>query len=143
MKKIIKGKLYDTETAKELGWYENIADVGNFSHFSETLYRKKTGEFFIHGVGGPSTKYSRRVEQNCWSSGEQIIPLTVKAAQEWAEEHLDAEEYEKIFGAVGEDEEDVLITFKAPATLDRKLGDKATELGTSKSDLLRSLIEKL
>ena len=38
MKKIIKGKLYDTTTAKELGWWENIQDVRNFSHFSETLY---------------------------------------------------------------------------------------------------------
>lgn len=143
MKRIIKGRLYDTDTAKELGWYENIADVRNFNHFSETLYRKKTGEFFLHGEGGPATKYSQRVDQNSWSGGEDIIPLSVENARIWAEEHLSADDYEKIFGAVSEDEEDILLTFKAPAALDRKLSDKAAELGISKSELLRQLIEKM
>ena len=143
MKKIIKGKLYDTTTAKELGWWENIQDVRNFSHFSETLYRKRTGEFFLYGKGGPSTKYSQRVDQNCWSGGEDIIPVSAENARSWAEERLDADDYEKIFGPVSEDEEDILITFKASAAQDRKLADMAAERGTSKSELLRSLIDSL
>lgn len=143
MKKILKGKLYDTDTAQKLASWENIQDSGSFHHMEETLYRKRNGEFFLHGAGGARTQYAKQFEDNMWGYGEAIIPITVKAAQEWAEEHLDAEEYEKIFGAVAEDEEDVLITFKAPANLDRKLADKAAELGTSKSELLRSLIEKL
>ena len=143
MKRIIKGKVYDTATAKELGWWENIQDVRNFSHFSETLYRKRTGEFFLYGKGGPSTKYSQRVDQNCWSGGEDIIPISVDNAQAWVEDHLDAEDYEKIFGTVDEDAEDILLTFKAPASLDKKLTDKATVLGISKSELLRQLIEKM
>lgn len=143
MKKIIKGKLYDTTTAKELGWWENIQDVRNFSHFSETLYRKRTGEFFLYGKGGPSTKYSQRVDQNCWSGGEDIIPVSAENARIWAEEHLDADDYEKIFGPVSEDEEDILITFKASAAQDRKLADVAAERGTSKSELLRAMIDSL
>lgn len=143
MKKIIKGRLYDTATAKELGWWENIQDVRNFSHFSETLYRKRTGEFFLYGKGGPSTKYSQRVDQNCWSGGEDIIPVSAENARSWAEEHLDADDYEKIFGPVSEDDEDILITFKASAAQDRKLADVAAERGTSKSELLRSMIDSL
>ena len=143
MKKIIKGRLYDTTTAKELGWWENIQDVRNFSHFSETLYRKRTGEFFLYGKGGPSTKYSQRVDQNCWSGGEDIFPVSAENARSWAEEHLDADDYEKIFGPVSEDEEDILITFKASAAQDRKLADVAAERGTSKSELLRSMIDSL
>lgn len=143
MKKIIKGKVYDTQTAKKLGCYENMQDVRNFNHFEEELYRKKTGEFFLYGNGGPASKYSRRVEQNTWSGGEDIIPLDFDNARAWAEENLDADDYEKIFGAVDEESEDVLLTFKAPAALDRKLGDKATALGISKSELLRQLIEKM
>lgn len=143
MKKIIKGRMYDTTTAKELGWWENIQDVRNFSHFSETLYRKRTGEFFLYGKGGPSTKYSQRVDQNCWSGGEDIIPVSAENARSWAEEHLDADDYEKIFGPVSEDEEDILITFKASAAQDRKLADVAAERGTSKSELLRSMIDSL
>lgn len=143
MKRIIKGKVYDTETAKKLGCYENMQDVSNFNHFEDELYRKKTGEFFLYGHGGPASKYSRRVESNTWSGGEAIIPLDYDDARAWAEKHLDADEYEDIFGAVSEDEEDHTIHFKLPADLDRKLTDMATECKTSKSDLLRQMVEKM
>ena len=143
MKKVLNGKLYDTDKATRLASWENIQDCRSFNHMEETLYRKRTGEYFLHGCGEARTKYAKRYEDNMWGHGEEIIPLTTKAAQDWAEEHLDGDEYEQIFGAVDEDAEDILITFKAPAALDRKLSDKAAELGTSKSDLLRSLIEKM
>ena len=55
MKKILGGKKYDTETACVVGNYGN----GNsgFGTCSETLYRKRTGEFFLYGEGGPMSKY--------------------------------------------------------------------------------------
>ena len=143
MKKIIKGKAYDTETAKKLGCYENMQEARNFYYYEEELYRKKTGEFFLFGHGGPASKYSRHVEQNTWSGGEDIIPLDYDNARAWAEENLDADEYEGIFGAVSEDEEYHTVHFKLPADLDRKLTDMATECRTSKSDLLRQMVEKM
>lgn len=143
MKKVLNGKLYDTEKAAKMASWENIQDCRSFNHLGETLYRKRTGEYFLHGAGEARTKYAQRYEDNMWGHGEEIIPLTVKAAQEWAEEHLDGDDYERIFGAVDEDAEDILLTFKAPAALDRKLQDKATALGISKSELLRQLIEKM
>lgn len=143
MKKVINGKLYNTDTAKGMGSYENMADVRSFSHFEETLYRKKTGEFFLYGEGGPASKYAERVEQNTWSGGCDIIPLAFETARQWAEDHLDADRYQEIFGEVSEDAEDRLLNFMVPAALDKKLTDKAAELGTSKSDLLRQLIENM
>lgn len=73
MKKIINRKKYDTETAKAVGSWDN----GNpgINYVEETLYRKKTGEYFLHGEGGPNTRY-------CWmggnnsSYGERIMPMT-------------------------------------------------------------------
>lgn len=53
MKKIIDGKMYNTETAKECGTWDNC-EYG-FNRVEETLYRKKTGEFFIHGEGGANS----------------------------------------------------------------------------------------
>ena len=143
MKKVLNGKLYDTDKAQRMAKWQNSRDHTSFAYMEETLYRKRTGEYFLHGAGEARTKYAKRYEDNLWGHGEEIIPITVKAAQEWAEEHLDGDEYEQIFGTIDDESEDVLITFKAPASLDRKLSDKATELGTSKSDLLRSLIEKM
>ena len=63
---------------------------------------KKTGEFFLYGEGGPWSKYSRRISQNEWGGGEEIRPLTLQEAQKWAEKHLDADEYEQVFGEVEE-----------------------------------------
>lgn len=143
MKKVLNGKLYDTEKAQRLASWENIQDVRSFNHMEETLYRKRTGEYFLHGEGEARTRYARQYEGHMWGHGEEIIPLTVEAAQNWAEEHLDGDDYERIFGTVDEESEDILLTFKAPAALDKKLTDKATALGISKSELLRQLIEKM
>ena len=104
MKKIINGKLYNTETAKMVGNGSNYPShyPGDFGYFDEYLYKKKTGEFFLCGKGGPMTKYAHSVGQNCWSGGEDIIPLTTDEAKEWVEKYFDAYEYIAIFGEVEE-----------------------------------------
>lgn len=101
MKKIINGKLYNTETATELGTYWNGYPQGDFSYVSETLYVKKTGEYFLHCEGGPLTEYAKYVGRNkCF--GAYIYPYAEKEAKEWAAEKLTADEYEKLFGEVEE-----------------------------------------
>ena len=50
-------------------------------------------------------EYAIETGQNSWSGGERITPLTVKEAMDWAKNHFDADEYEEIFGEVGEDGE--------------------------------------
>ena len=98
MKHIINGKVYDTEKAKYLG-VDSYSNPSDFHYWCEELYQKRTGEFFLYGKGGPMSRYAERIEQNGWSGGEQIIPLTYDKAREWAEEHLRVEYYEEIFGA--------------------------------------------
>lgn len=102
MKKIIKGKKYDTETAKQVGRWSNTFDWYDFGYCSESLYKKKTGEYFIFGEGGPMSRYSVSTGTNSRSGGFQIIPVSEEEAKEWAEDHLDADNYEKIFGEVEE-----------------------------------------
>lgn len=97
MKKIINGSRYDTETAKRLGRWESGTDIRDLLHYSETLYRTKSGKYFLHGEGGHGTTYGN--SQN----GEQIIPIAEDAAKAWAEEHMDGDDYEATFGAVGDD----------------------------------------
>lgn len=43
MKKIINGKMYNTETATKLGDFWNGLSKSDFRQLSETLYRKKNG----------------------------------------------------------------------------------------------------
>lgn len=46
MKKIINGKMYNTETAEFIDSYES-GYPKDFAYVYEALYRKKTGEFFL------------------------------------------------------------------------------------------------
>lgn len=64
MKRYINGKVYDTSTAQEIGSYANAGNWRDFSHYEETLYRKRTGEYFLHGEGGPMTAYRESMGQN-------------------------------------------------------------------------------
>jgi hypothetical protein len=98
MKKVIGGKIYDTETAEEIGGWSNNLGHSDFRNISESLYRTKKGRFFLAGEGGPMTKYSRRCGDST-GGGEDIQPLTHEEAREWAEEHLSPEEFLKIFVA--------------------------------------------
>lgn len=141
MKKIIDGKLYNTETAKQLGSDSNPCGPRDFHYWHEELYQKRTGEFFLYGEGGPASKYSESCGQNQWRGSEKIIPLSYKSAQEWAEEHLDAEDYEEIFGEVSEEGEDVVISAKLPAAIDTKLRRLAAENGISLTAQIIKLIE--
>ncbi len=100
MKKLIRGKRYNTSTATVCGSYTHKSP-SDFDYVCETLYRKQTGEYFLHGEGGVRTVYAARGESG-WTGGEKIIPYTLEKAQKWAEEHLKSETYEEIFGPVDE-----------------------------------------
>ena len=138
MKKVINGKMYNTETAKLIGSASNGGNWRDFNHYEESMYLKKTGEFFIAGEGGPMTKYSVQIEQNSWSGGSAITPLTYTEAREWAEENLTADEYEAIFGKVEEDDSKQIVTLYLRKDLIESLRRQAQEAGTGLSALIES-----
>ena len=66
MKKIINGKLYDTSTAHLVGEWDNQL-YGNPDYAAESLYRKRTGEFFLrHGGGGGDQRHSGAGKKGLW-----------------------------------------------------------------------------
>lgn len=65
MKKSIKNKIYDTETAKKIGEYKpQFLDVDNLGYYVESLYQKRTGEFFLHGTGDSDSLYKKRNDKS-------------------------------------------------------------------------------
>ena len=101
MKKIINGKMYNTETAILLARRDSGYAYYDYRSFEEILYQKNNGEFFLYGTGGAMSRYAETVGGDI-RGGENIFPLTEKETKKWAEENLSCEEYEKIFGAVEE-----------------------------------------
>lgn len=140
MKKIINGKVYDTNTAEPVGSWDNGCSCSDFGYFGEDLYRKRTGEFFLHGTGGPMSKYSVSYGDNEWGGGEKIIPLSYEASREWAESHLTAEKYEAIFGEVVEDGSRITVTISLSASAVEKAKRAAAQQGISLSAYIESLL---
>lgn len=98
MKKIINGKQYNTETAKKIAEWDCGKARNDFSYVEETLYQKRTGEFFLYGIGGPASWCAYACPTGGYDGGEKIKPLTEEKAREWCENRLDADDYEKIWG---------------------------------------------
>ena len=96
MRRIINNKMYNTETAKEISTHRMYP--GEFREKEETLYRKKTGEFFLAGSGGPRSPYAVQCSYNTWTGGSGIIPLSEDGAKDWLMEHGAVEEYIEAFG---------------------------------------------
>lgn len=139
MKKVIDGAVYSTETAQQLGEWSNSSDVKDFSYCSESLYRTKARRYFLHGEGGANSKYASH-NGDGWSGwGEKIIPMSREAAQKWAEDHLDGDEYEKIFGEVDEsDGQEVLNLLISP-----QLKAKLRELAEIRKISLTALVDEI
>jgi hypothetical protein len=86
MTKTINGKRYNTETATEIGHFNNGYYYNDFYHYSETLYKTNKGNYFLYGSGNAMSKYSCSVGNNGRGGSSDIIPLTESEALEWAEE---------------------------------------------------------
>lgn len=138
MKKIIGGKLYNTDTARLVGEWSNAGDWRDFGHMEEALYQKKTGEFFLHGEGGPASKYAEQTRQNAWTGGEKIIPLSYETARQWAEDHLTAEQYERAFGEVAEDEGRSTLLLSLSTSTIKKIKQEAAQAGLTVSAYIES-----
>ncbi len=76
MKKIIKKKTYNTDTA-DLIQAITFGEFGEETGYEEKLYQTKKGDYFLYGYGGYESKYAE----------ETIIPFTTQEAESWLKEN--------------------------------------------------------
>ena len=77
MKKRIKGKLCDTETAALLGT-KYVGVFGDTNGYEEQLYITRTKQYFMYGNGGSESKYTKAT----------INLLADDQAEEWKKENI-------------------------------------------------------
>lgn len=94
MNKVINERLYDTETAISLSTFKTTTGIFHDKEYIETLFRKKTEEYFLYTKDG-----SKALDD---LDKERITPLSVENAKKWAEKHLSGKKYIEIFGEVQE-----------------------------------------
>lgn len=135
MKKIIGGKRYNTETAKYIGSGFANCGVTDFKYFEEDLYQKKTGEFFLHGKGGPASKYAKEFDGSMWGD-EKIIPISLEEARAWGEKYLSTDEYEEVFEVEEEEEGSVIFSVLLPETLYAELKAEAEKKDVSMKEIV-------
>lgn len=139
MKKIIRGRLYDTEKAAEIG-YDSSSSIHDSSYWHETLYRKRTGEFFLYGEGGAASKYSVCCGQSKWTGEEKIIPLSFEEAQKWTKDHLDADTYRKYFKLSDNTHDKATVSIRLSAAAVNKFKIMASKRDLTASEIIEQLI---
>ena len=101
MRTIIKGRSYDTETATlicEVGSTVRLRTDCGF--WTGTLYRTPGGRYFVVGDGGAYSPFASLMFDGRTGGGEGLRIVDEADARMWAEHELDAEAYERAFGAV-------------------------------------------
>ena len=83
MKRIIQGKVYNTDTATRIGSHVRY-NRGDFQFEDTDLYKTQKGAWFICGEGGPLSRWSRS-EGNGQRGGSGIEAMTTTEALAWCE----------------------------------------------------------
>ena len=96
MKRVIDGKVYNTDTATKIGNYSNGYSCNDFNYLDQTLYLSKKGQFFLVGYGGANTIYAESYG-DMRGEGSTLRLWNKQEALSWASQHLDTEVIEKYF----------------------------------------------
>jgi hypothetical protein len=94
MKRVVDGKLYDTETAELLATDENCLSWSDFRQYCVELYRTQKGTWFTVSDAGPRSKYSNGGD--CWIRDVFAVLGDVEA-REFLNAHSDADTVMRFF----------------------------------------------
>ena len=86
------------------------------------------------------TRYAEAEGQNSWSGGRRIMPMSYDEAKKWAEENLDADEYESIFGAIDESGAKMTVTLSIDSGKWESAKREAAKRGIGISEYIESLL---
>lgn len=100
MKRIIDGKIYNTDTATFIGNHQ-YSHRGDAHSEDTSLFRTPKGAFFVQGTGGAYSRWSRPCGSNGMSGGHGIQALTPTEALAWCEvAGIDADVIAQYFSVV-------------------------------------------
>lgn len=123
MLKIIDGRRYDTSTARLIRQNGNHNEDKDL-RWTETLYRSKTGIWFLYFEGGKKTVYA--------VSG--IRPISEEAAVTWLTENFDKNTAQDVLLNIAG--KPTPVTIQIPQALLKKIESRRKITGQSKTDVV-------
>lgn len=87
MKKILWGKLYDTENSLLLAKIDNWLTKSDFKYFKELLYITKDSNLFLHWEWWPLTSYWIKTGSNWIGGSSNLIALTLDDLYIWLDDN--------------------------------------------------------
>lgn len=98
MRKVICGKVYDTDSATLVSFAKSYdVPYSDFHYIEESVYRKRTGEFFMFAAGGPMTYAVHQCADGTRCSGRVIVPLSEEFAEQVCQWNTDPSETETTY----------------------------------------------
>lgn len=135
-KRTIKGRVYDPSTAALIAEIHNGDQGPTWACVS--LYRKRNGEFFLHGTGGPESEWRKLdPETGEYTDGQEIKPVSYAVASTWAASVLSPSEHAAIFAPASDDKQKLTLSISASALEDLK------RTATIKRKSLSAVVEML
>ena len=122
MLKIIEGRRYDTNTARLIQKKSNQS-ADKEALWEETLYRSKTGLWFLHCAGGKKTIYAK----------PSISPISEEAAVTWLTENFGKTAAQEVLCNVTG--KSVPVTIQIPQALIGKIEAQRKATGQSRTDV--------
>jgi len=102
MKRVIDGRIYNTETATRICRLDSRSDNwGDFRWHETELYKSPRGAFFLAGEGGAMSMWATGDGYGSSIGGSGLRVVDKGEARYYAEAaDLDPDVYEQVFGAV-------------------------------------------
>lgn len=124
MKKVIKGRVYNSNKAKKIAFREK--EIG----CKQELYLTRAGAYFVH------TKEKKPPFL------EKIVPLSAHEAKAWAEKNINASRYTELFSKECSEKGRVPLNITVDPYTKDKLIQMREETGKSISKIIIDLMKK-
>lgn len=129
MLKIFDGRRYNTESARLIRKKSNNS-AEMVSRWEETLYRTKTGLWFLHCEGGAKTIYAAPC----------IRPINEDAAVLWLTDNFGHDAAQDVLCTVYG--KSIPVTVLIPQILVQKIEKKREETGKSRTDVILDALQE-
>ena len=87
MRKVVKGKVVDTERMQKLAEVR-FGNLTDYNYVWETLfYDPESKLFYLYGRGGAASRYAEPVGINQWAEGERLTKITKGLVLLWFEDN--------------------------------------------------------